>query len=105
MEWCTIRARLQNRMTKEQKAALTGKIPMTKEKFLECLIMCWKRQDMKMFWKVWNKYPDCVKAFHAEFEQNMSDRNPQEVEAWLTTVKPKLTVYFGEEWIKENCIE
>lgn len=52
--------------TREQKEALAGKIPMTKELFWGCLTVCRIRDDTKHFFEVWNKYPDYIKACYEE---------------------------------------
>ena len=106
MEWWLLKYRLRFRFTWKQKAALAGKILMTKELFWGCLDVAYARFDMETFKNIWHSYPQYVKEFNEEYEREMSDPNsPKKKKAdedWKE-LRAKLVEEFGEEWVKEHC--
>ena len=95
MEWWLLKYRLRFRFTWKQKAALAGKIPMTKELFWGCLDVAYARFDMETFKKIWHSYPQYVKEFNEEYEREMSDPNSPKRKR-LT----KIGKNFGQSWLK-----
>jgi len=70
VELWKLKYRLRYRFTREQKAAMAGEIPMTKELFWDCLSVCRLRFEKERFWKLWNAYPDYVDGLRKEAENN-----------------------------------
>lgn len=106
MRWWLLKCRLRFRFSRKQKAALAGKIPMTKDLFWECLNIAYCRHDMKTYWEIWNSYPEYVDKFNEEFDREMANPNSdlrKEHDAWWANLRSKLVEEFGEEWVAKNC--
>lgn len=108
MKWWLLKLRLRFRLSRKQKQALNGKIPMTKELFWECLDILYKRLEMEKFWGVWHKYPHYIQEWEEKIDRDMEDPDSQlrkEYDEWWAALKPELIEAFGEEWVRENCRE
>lgn len=68
MELWKLKYRLRYRFTKEQKAAMAGEIPMTRELFFACLFVCRQRFDKERFWQLWNAHSHYIDAIRREVE-------------------------------------
>lgn len=103
-----LNSRLKYKFTPEQKAAVAGKIPMTKSLFWDCLNTCWERFEENKFWELWNAYPEHVEAFLEQIEAERRDPNSllhkKEEQEWKI-LREKLVQAFGEDWVTKHCKE
>lgn len=91
------------RYTREQKKAMSGKIPMTEELFWGCINVCYGRLDhAKLRWLL-KTYPEWMRKFSEDYERELSI-NPDlqaEEERERERVRGLLVEDYGEELVKE----
>lgn len=100
--------RLKHPFTLKQRLAISGKIPMTKELFWDCMAKCHERYDSETRRKIWKEHHQYIEEFNAEFEREMADPNSElrkEHDAWWADLRSRLVEDFGEDWVRENCRE
>lgn len=100
MEFPSLKYWLRSRFSRKQKAALAGKIPMTRELFWSCLDVVHSRLDRKAFREIWSRYPQYVQEFHEGCKNELPGDNPPDGE-WKE-LRSKLAKEFGEAWVKAH---
>jgi len=96
--------KLRFRYTREQKKAMSGKIPMTEELFWGCMNVTHCRLDnVKLRWLL-KTYPQFMKKFSDDYDRRYRDdpvfREEQDKE-WQR-VRSLLVDDFGEDYVREH---
>ena len=104
MELWQIRYNLRYRYTREQKKAMSGKIPMTEELFWGCVYIARARLDTVKFRWLLRTFPEYLKKYSEEYdreyEENPEFREEQDNE-WKR-IRSLLVEDYGEEYVKEH---
>ena len=104
MDFWQLKRNLRFRYTREQKKAMTGKIPMTEELFWGCMNTCYCRLDNLQLRWLMKTFPEYMKKFHDDYERRLEEdeafREEQKKES--QRLKQMCLEEFGEEWVKEN---
>jgi hypothetical protein len=91
------------RYSREQRKAMSGKIPMTEELFWGCMNVTYCRHDGKLQWLM-KTYPQYMKKFHEEYERERRE-NPEllvkEEQEWQE-LRQRLVDDFGEDYVREH---
>ena len=98
MKYLLLKYRLKSRFSRKQKAAIAGKIPMTKELFRSCLDVAHSRLDREVFREIWSTYPQYAQEFREACKREISCSDSSD-RAW-TVLRSKLAKEFGEDWVR-----
>lgn len=92
------------RYTKEQKQAMSGKIPMTEELFWGCMNVCWCRLDRTQLRWLMKTFPEWMRKFNEDYDRKLEE-NPEfreEQEKEWQRVRWLLVEEYGEEYVREH---
>ena len=108
MEWQLLKYRLRFPYSRKQKAAMAGRIPMTKELFWSCLETAYCRMDTLTIRMLMHTFHHYIQEYSNEYAKKMSDPNSsarKKADAHWAQLRQKLVETQGEEWVRENCID
>lgn len=92
------------RYTREQKKAMSGKIPMTEELFWGCMNVTFCRYDNLQLRWLMNTFPEYMRKFSEDYERERRE-NPElrakEEQEWQE-LRQRLVDDFGEDYIREH---
>jgi len=105
MEWQLLKYRLYYPFSRKQKAAMAGRVPMTKDLFWSCLDTAYCRLDTKNLKMLLRTYPQYMQEYREAAEREMADpnspRRKKDEEEWAR-LRARLVEYYGEEYVREN---
>lgn len=104
MELWQIKRYLRFRYTREQRKALSKKIPMTYDLFWGCMNVCYCRSDNVGMRYLRTMFPQFMREYHERFERRLEEDAAfrEEYEAESRRLKQLCLEEFGEDWVKEN---